>query len=585
MAVFLRQQKQSFMAAGNHTAPRKYNKTQDTRLILQRAQVEPGSLRPGDILQLQRTIGNRATGRLLSAAPAIQTKMEVGPVNDVHEQEADRVAREVVRRTDQPDAVQGKPAGNLQRQPLAPQITSLQRASDPSYQNGGALDGSLEQSIRQAKGGGQAMDRKVQRQMESGFGASFGGVRIHRDAMADKLTHSVQAKAFTTGQDIFFKKGAYNPGSRGGKELLAHELTHTVQQGGSDLQRDSLIRRDFLVQRDDEPGLVGNAVGLGDIGGAIVEVYEAYSGDESANAIVKAVTQLSGGIADTKGGAGDAVGGLTGEGIGAWSSMIGGVTSLAAKGGGLMSSLADYGRSALDYVSSFGYGSSYLGQMSAACTWLGGWAKSASDLVNPYAFYTDLVASGSKAVTGIADGWKAGTALYDLADLVKQASNRETKKAAELLFNMAWWKRVEGYSKSAVGAVEGSAAIFLSPLSKGLTTVMTKAFEGGWSSYLLRAIGSSFTTQVYSNAQVKQQVSQDGNALAATAQPIAAAGKIKDIVALCKAAIRLGMADFAKSILAAFTQTANSGSTRHTQRKQAFVAQLQREGLAKSMGL
>ena len=585
MAVFVKQQKQLSITSGSRTAQRKNNKSQDTRLILQRAQAAPDSLQAADILQLQRTIGNRATGRLLSSAPAIQAKMEVGPVNDVHEQEADRVAREVVRRSDQPDAVQEGQSGNLQRQPLARRITGLQRASDPSYQNGGALDGGLERSIRQAKGGGQAMDRKVQRQMESGFGTTFGGVRIHRDAMADKLTRSVQAKAFTTGQDIFFKRGEYNPGSRAGKELLAHELTHTVQQDGSDVQREAPIRRDFLVQRDDEPGLVGNAVGLGDIGGALVEVYEAYSGDESANAILKAVTELAGGAADAQGGVGDTVEGATGEGVGAWSSMIGGVSSLAAKGSGLVGALAGYGRSAMDYVSSFGYGVDYLGKVGAACTWLGGWAKSASDLVNPYAFYMDLVASGSKAVKGIADGWKAGESLPDLADLVKNAGNRDLKRAAEMLFNLAWWNRVEGYSKSAVGAVEGGAAIFLSPLSKGLSAVMTKAYEGGWSSYLLRAIGSTFTSQIYSNAQVKQKASQDSISLNATVGPIAASGKIKDIVSLCKAAIRLGMAEFAQSILAAFDSLSGSPGTRHFERKQAFVAEVRRLGMAKDLGL
>lgn len=105
------------------------------------------------------------------------------------------------------------------------------RKNDLSYRDGGALDGGIEQSIRRAKGGGESLEPGVQRQMESGFGASFGGVRIHRDAMADNLTRSIQAKAFTTGKDIFFKRGEYNPGSSAGKELLAHELTHTVQQG------------------------------------------------------------------------------------------------------------------------------------------------------------------------------------------------------------------------------------------------------------------------------------------------------------------------------------------------------------------
>ena len=78
------------------------------------------------------------------------------------------------------------------------------------------------------------MEQGVQREMESGFGARFRDVRIDTDATADKLTRSVQAKAFTTGKDIFFKKGEYNPGSRAGKELLAHELT---QQGAAGAQR------------------------------------------------------------------------------------------------------------------------------------------------------------------------------------------------------------------------------------------------------------------------------------------------------------------------------------------------------------
>ncbi len=322
MAVIGKQQIQRLAASGSRTARRSREAQPDARLVLQRAQVAPGSLRPADILQLQRTIGNRATGRLLSSAPTVQAKMEVGPVNDVHEQEANRVAREVVRRTSSPQVVQENGVTEMQRQPLAAQISGVQRAEedelemkrepiqraeedelemkrepiqraeedelemkrepiqraeedelemkretvqraeedelemkretvqraeedelemkrepDPSYREGGALDGGIEQSIRRAKGGGQSLEPGVQRQMESGFGASFGGVRIHRDAMADKLTRSVQAKAFTTGKDIFFKRGEYNPGSRAGKELLAHELTHTVQQGAAGVQR------------------------------------------------------------------------------------------------------------------------------------------------------------------------------------------------------------------------------------------------------------------------------------------------------------------------------------------------------------
>jgi len=95
----------------------------------------------------------------------------------------------------------------------------------------------LEQSIQQARGGGYGIDSRVRGQMESAFGTDFGNVRLHTDAPADTLSRELNARAFTTGQDIFFKQGAYNPGSSSGRELLAHELTHVVQQNGDKVQR------------------------------------------------------------------------------------------------------------------------------------------------------------------------------------------------------------------------------------------------------------------------------------------------------------------------------------------------------------
>ena len=90
----------------------------------------------------------------------------------------------------------------------------------------------VEQAIQRERGGGQVLDKGVQGQMESSFGADFGGVRVHANTQADTLNQALSARAFTTGQDIFFRQGAYNPGSSSGRELLAHELTHVVQQTG-----------------------------------------------------------------------------------------------------------------------------------------------------------------------------------------------------------------------------------------------------------------------------------------------------------------------------------------------------------------
>lgn len=94
----------------------------------------------------------------------------------------------------------------------------------------------VESGIESARGGGQALDAGVRRQMESSFGADFSGVRIHTGPEAHSLNRDVNAVAFTTGQDIFFRQGTYDPGSSGGRELLAHELTHVVQQTGQGIK-------------------------------------------------------------------------------------------------------------------------------------------------------------------------------------------------------------------------------------------------------------------------------------------------------------------------------------------------------------
>jgi hypothetical protein len=100
----------------------------------------------------------------------------------------------------------------------------------------------VEDAIQRARGGGQALDNNLRAQMESAFGADFGGVRVHTDAEADTLNRAVSARAFTTGQDIFFRQGEYSPSNSSGRELLAHELAHVVQQGGGRVARKLTLR-------------------------------------------------------------------------------------------------------------------------------------------------------------------------------------------------------------------------------------------------------------------------------------------------------------------------------------------------------
>ncbi len=88
----------------------------------------------------------------------------------------------------------------------------------------------LVQQIQNSKGRGQQLDRNTQSFMESGFGADFGKVRIHADQQSAEMNHRLNAYAFTIGNDIYFNRGAYKPATTAGKKLLAHELTHTLQQ-------------------------------------------------------------------------------------------------------------------------------------------------------------------------------------------------------------------------------------------------------------------------------------------------------------------------------------------------------------------
>src|SRR5690606_595118 len=99
--------------------------------------------------------------------------------------------------------------------------------------DGGRLDAGLSRAIETTRGGGRPLPPQVSQPFESALGADFGRVRVHTDARADTLNRSLSARAFTYGSDIYFSRGAYNPASSSGQRLLAHELTHVVQQGGA----------------------------------------------------------------------------------------------------------------------------------------------------------------------------------------------------------------------------------------------------------------------------------------------------------------------------------------------------------------
>ncbi len=194
------------------------------------------------ILHLQRTIGNQAAGRLLRSG-VLQASLKIGPANDQYEKEADRIAGHVVSMNDSGNdsAVRGEPrigtppgnpARQISRTPLVQSITPLQRKKIQLQTKENSVSSSIETSIHSARGGGRPLSAGERAYFEPRFGAGFSGVKIHTGSDAARMSRSINARAFTVGRDIFFGAGQYSPNTIQGKRLLAHELTHTVQQGG-----------------------------------------------------------------------------------------------------------------------------------------------------------------------------------------------------------------------------------------------------------------------------------------------------------------------------------------------------------------
>ncbi|MEO0987543.1 MAG: DUF4157 domain-containing protein [Cyanobacteria bacterium J06639_14] len=96
-----------------------------------------------------------------------------------------------------------------------------------------------ETGIKSRQGKGRMMDAQTKAEMEQGFGADFSHVNIHTDSSAVRMSEDMHAQAFTVGNDIFFNRSKYDPTSSKGKRLLAHELTHTIQQKGRVYKQES----------------------------------------------------------------------------------------------------------------------------------------------------------------------------------------------------------------------------------------------------------------------------------------------------------------------------------------------------------
>lgn len=180
----------------------------------------------------------------------MQTKLAVSQPGDAAEQEADQVARQVARAPKgslEPGVTPQKPEEKLAPKEAVPAAQGLKEDAPPSVarEAKGEADAEVapqtEERLDARKGMGDPMSEAVKADLEARMGADFSKVRTHTDAEADELCRQHAARAFTVGSDVYFAAGEYQPGTDGGRELLAHELTHVVQQG--DGVKRSLMRK------------------------------------------------------------------------------------------------------------------------------------------------------------------------------------------------------------------------------------------------------------------------------------------------------------------------------------------------------
>ncbi len=118
--------------------------------------------------------------------------------------------------------------------------------AESEHTSSNAVPANVEAQIEHSRAGGAPLDSDVQAEMESSLNTDFGQVRIHADTQADAAARALDARAFTTGQDVFFRTGEYDSRSSSGRQLLAHELTHVAQQS------DGVARKLVVGEPDDE---------------------------------------------------------------------------------------------------------------------------------------------------------------------------------------------------------------------------------------------------------------------------------------------------------------------------------------------
>jgi hypothetical protein len=189
-------------------------------------------------LELFKHMGKaeRANSSQASKPAFFQSKLTINQPNDIYEQEADHMADKVMRMT--ASSVNQntffRPAvGPLQRkcQACEEEDKFVHRKQRNENETQGSNE--LDNYVSSLSSSGQQLPETSRKFFEPRFGHDFSGVRLHTDSVAAKSAQSINALAYTSGNNIVFNSGQYSPESDSGKKLMAHELTHVVQQQAS----------------------------------------------------------------------------------------------------------------------------------------------------------------------------------------------------------------------------------------------------------------------------------------------------------------------------------------------------------------
>ncbi len=222
--------------------------------VLGLPQIGGGGLRPPTpftprqqrLARLQRVYGNQAVLRMQERSrPAIQPKLVVNEPGDAYEQEADRIAGEVMRMPDSDLSIAAAPPQVSRKCVACEEEAKTLQTKPPGTSEAAA--GEAPPIVHEVlRSPGQPLDTEVQTFMEPRFGHDFTKVRVHADAKAAASARAIDAQAYTVGFDLVFAEGRYRyaPTTGRGRLLLAHELAHVVQQSAAPAQANQLQRQD-----------------------------------------------------------------------------------------------------------------------------------------------------------------------------------------------------------------------------------------------------------------------------------------------------------------------------------------------------